>query len=183
MLKYILIPMLPFIAFLINGLFGRRYLKDNSHWVSIFTIIASFILSLFAFAEVYAGKPITVELYNWVSYGNFKVDINLYIDQLTSIMLLIVTGVSTLVHIYTVGYLHGDNGYYRFFAYLSLFTFSMLMLVLADNYVVIFFFWEAVGLCSYLLIGFWYHKKSATDAGKKAFSGEKEVKLEQAHNS
>ena len=104
-----------------------------------------------------------------MAFGDFNVNIGLYIDHLTSIMLLVVTIVSSLVHIYTVDYLHGDSGFYRFFAYLSLFSFSMLMLVLADNYLVIYVFWESVGLCSYLLVGFWYHKKSATDAGKKAF--------------
>jgi NADH-quinone oxidoreductase subunit L len=161
--------MLPFTAFLINGLFGRRYLKDFSQWVSIATIIGSMLIAMYAFTRVAGGEIIKVPLYNWVAFGDFNINIGLYIDHLTSIMLLVVTIVSTLVHIYTVGYLHGDPGFYRFFAYLSLFTFSMLMLVLADNYLVIYVFWESVGLCSYLLIGFWYKKKSATDAGKKAF--------------
>ncbi len=166
---YTLIPLLPFSAFLINVLFGRRYLKDTSHWVSIVAIVASMLISMVAFAKVAGGEIIRVPLYTWVAYGNFTININLYIDQLSSIMLLIVTIVSSLVHIYSVGYLHGDKGYYRFFAYLSLFSFSMLMLVLADNYLLLYVFWESVGLCSYLLIGFWFEKKSATDAGKKAF--------------
>jgi NADH-quinone oxidoreductase subunit L len=164
-----LIPLLPFLAFLINGAFGRRYLKDTSHWFSIVTVALSFLISLYAFSRVAAGEVIHEHLYSWIAYGDYKIDLGFYIDSLTAIMLLVVTGVSTLVHVYTVGYLHGDSGYYRFFAYLSLFTFSMLILVLADNYLLMFVGWELVGLCSYLLIGFWYYKKSATDAGKKAF--------------
>jgi NADH-quinone oxidoreductase subunit L len=166
---YTLIPLLPFLAFLINGVFGRRYLKDASHWVSTVAVAGSMLISFYALSRVAAGEIIHINLYNWVAYGDFNINIGLYIDQLTSVMLLVVTIVSTLVHIYSIGYLHGDSGYYRFFAYLSLFTFSMLMLVLADNYLLIYVFWESVGLCSYLLIGFWFHKKSATDAGKKAF--------------
>jgi len=165
----ILIPLLPFVAFLINGIFGKRYLKDASQWVSIAAIVGSMLLSFYALAAVISDGAIHHKLYTWVAFGKYTIELGFYIDQLTSIMLLVVTVVSTLVHIYSVGYLHGDAGYYRFFAYLSLFSFSMLILVLADNYLLMFTGWELVGLCSYLLIGFWYHKKSATDAGKKAF--------------
>lgn len=166
---YILIPILPFIAFLINGIFGKKYLKDTSQWVSIAAVGAATLLSFYALSQVISGGAIHIPLYTWVAFGDYTVDLGFYIDQLTSVMLIVVTGVSTLVHIYSIGYLHGDKGYYRFFAYLSLFTFSMLILVLADNYLLMFVGWELVGLCSYLLIGFWYEKKSATDAGKKAF--------------
>ena len=110
-----------------------------------------------------------VTLFTWIKVGAFDVPLKLSADPLTAVMLVVVTGVSFLVHLYSVGYMHGDGGYPRFFAYLSLFTFSMLMLVLSGNFLLLYVFWEAVGLCSYLLIGFWFHKKSAADAGKKAF--------------
>ncbi len=167
--KYLLIPLLPLIAFAINIIFGRKIIKDNAHWVSILAVAGSFIASISTFMEVLNGKVINYDVYNWIVSGNFKVTVGFLIDQLTAVMLIIVTSVSLFVHIYSVGYMHGDKGYYRFFAYLSLFTFSMLMLVMSNNLMQMYFGWEAVGLCSYFLIGFWYEKKSASDAGKKAF--------------
>ncbi len=167
--KYVLIPLLPFIAFAINIIFGKKIFKEKAHWVAIVAVLGSFIAAVSTFIEVVNGNIINYDVYSWIVSGNFKVSIGFLIDQLTAIMLIVVTSVSLLVHIYSVGYMHGDKGYYRFFAYLSLFTFSMLMLVMGNNLLQMYFGWEAVGLCSYFLIGFWYEKKSAADAGKKAF--------------
>ena len=169
MLKYILIPLLPLAAFVINILFGRKYIKDKAHWIAVPAVIGSFILAVGAFLDVRAGEVINVNLYNWIISGNFNVSIGFLIDQLTAIMLIVVTSISSLIFIYSIGYMHGDGGYYRFFSYLSLFVFSMLILVMSNNFLLLYFGWEAVGLCSYFLIGFWFHKKSAADAGKKAF--------------
>jgi NADH-quinone oxidoreductase subunit L len=131
-------------------------------------VLLSCLLSLGAFIEVASGSVISVPLYTWLTSGNLDVHIGLYIDRLTAVMLLLVTIVSSLVHIYTIGYMHGEPGYARFFSYIALFTFSMLMLVLADNLLQLFIFWEAVGLCSYLLIGHWYERASACSAATKA---------------
>lgn len=169
MLKYTLIPLLPLIAFIINILFGRRYIKDKAHWIAVPAVIGSFVLAIGAFLDVRAGEVININLYSWIVSGDFNVSIGFLIDQLTAIMLIVVTSISSLIFIYSIGYMRGDGGYYRFFAYLSLFVFSMLILVMADNFLLLYFGWEAVGLCSYFLIGFWFHKKSAADAGKKAF--------------
>src|SRR5208283_5531583 len=167
--QYVLIPLLPLIAFVINILFGRSIIRDKAHWLSILAVLGSFVLSVMTFVEVMGGKIINQDIYSWIVSGSFKASVGFLIDPLSAIMLIVVTSVSLLVHIYSVGYMHGDKGYYRFFAYLGLFTFSMLMLVLGNNLLQLYFGWEAVGLCSYFLIGFWYEKKSAADAGKKAF--------------
>jgi NADH-quinone oxidoreductase subunit L len=168
-MKYALIPLLPLIAFVINILFGRRYIKDKAHWVSVPAVIGSFILAVSAFIDVKSGNTININIYDWIASGSFKVAFGFLIDPLTSVMLIVVTSISSLIFIYSIGYMHGDGGYYRFYAYLSLFVFSMLLLVMANNFLLLYFGWEAVGLCSYFLIGFWFHKKSAADAGKKAF--------------
>lgn len=165
----ILIPILPLVAFLINILFGRSYIKNNAHWIAILGVAGSFIIAVQTMFDVLNGRTFNQDVYSWIVSGNFKVSIGFMIDQLTAIMLIVVTSISLLVHIYSVGYMHGDGGYYRFFSYLSLFTFSMLMLVMGNNLLQLYFGWEAVGLCSYFLIGFWFDKKSASDAGKKAF--------------
>lgn len=167
--NYLLIPFLPLAAFLINILLGRRYLKENSHWVSILAVAGSWIVTVITLPDVLSGKVINEDLYSWIVSGEFKVSVGFLIDQLTAVMLVVVTTCSTLIHIYSVGYMHGDKGYYRFFAYLSLFTFCMLMLVMANNFLQLYFGWEGVGLCSYFLIGYYFDKKSASDAGKKAF--------------
>lgn len=169
MMKYTLIPLLPLIAFIINILFGRRYIRDKAHWVAIPTVVISFILAVSAFIDVYNGETINLNLYEWIISGSFTVPIGFLIDPLTAVMLIVVTSISSLIFIYSIGYMHGDGGYYRFFAYLSLFVFSMLMLVMANNFLLLYFGWEAVGLCSYLLIGFWFDRLSAANAGKKAF--------------
>jgi NADH-quinone oxidoreductase subunit L len=167
--NYLLIPFLPLAAFAINIIFGKTLLKDKAHWVSIFAVFGSWVVSVMTVAEVLQGRTINRDLYTWIVSGDFRVSVGFLIDQLTAVMLVVVTTCSTLIHIYSAGYMHGDRGYYRFFSYLSLFTFSMLMLVMANNFLQLYFGWEAVGLCSYFLIGFWYEKKSASDAGKKAF--------------
>jgi NADH-quinone oxidoreductase subunit L len=166
--KYALIPLLPFMAFVVIGLFGH-WIRERAHWVAVPAVIASFLLSLGTFSDVSQGEPIRLTLYTWISSGSFQVPIGFYIDRLAAAMLLLVTIVSGLVHIYTIGYMRGDAGYARFFSYIALFTFSMLMLVMADNFLQLYVFWEAVGLCSYLLIGHWYDRKSAADAATKAF--------------
>jgi len=165
-----LIPLLPLIAFVANILLGRGYIGGNAHWVAIPAVAASWILALVVFQDVYSsGEVISQHLFTWIPSGDFVVDVNLYVDQLTATMLLVVLTVGLLVHVYSVGYMQGDPGYYRFFAYLPLFVFSMLMLVLADNLLVLFVFWEAVGLCSYLLIGYYFRRRSANNAARKAF--------------
>jgi NADH-quinone oxidoreductase subunit L len=168
MLTYALIPLLPFTGFLIAGLFGK-FLKERAAYFPIAGVIGAFILSVSAFFDVLGGAKLNENFYTWISVGTFSVNVGFQIDQLTAVMLLVVTTLSSLIHIYSVGYMHGDKGYPRFFAYLSLFTFFMLVLVMANNFLVMFVGWEGVGLCSYLLIGFWYEKKSAADAGVKAF--------------
>jgi NADH-quinone oxidoreductase subunit L len=166
---YLLIPFLPLAAFVINILFGRQLIKDKAHWVSCLTIIGSFVISVITLIDVINGKVIDEDLYTWIVAGKFSVSVGFLIDQLTAVMLFVVTGVGSLIFIYSIGYMHGDKGYYRFFAYLSLFVFFMLMLVMGNNFLLLYLGWEGVGLCSYFLIGFWYEKRSASDAGKKAF--------------
>ncbi|MCX8027832.1 MAG: NADH-quinone oxidoreductase subunit L [Thermodesulfovibrionales bacterium] len=166
---FLLIPLSPLITFFVNIIFGKNYIKDNAHIVAILGVGVSFVVSILAMIEVLSGNVYNYDVYSWIVSGNFKVTIGFLIDQLTAIMLMVVTSISLLVHIYSVGYMHGDKGYYRFFSYLNLFTFSMLMLVLSNNLLQLYLGWEAVGLCSYFLIGYWYEKKTAADAGKKAF--------------
>lgn len=165
---YALIPLLPLGAFLILGLAGW-HVKDRAHLVAVPAVLLSLVLSVAAFFEVASGSVISVPLYTWLTSGSLDIHIGLHIDRLTAVMLLLVTGISSLVHVYTIGYMHGEPGYARFFSYIALFTFSMLMLVLADNLLQLFVFWEAVGLCSYLLIGHWYERASACAAATKAF--------------
>ena len=165
---YALIPLLPFTAFLILGLAGWR-IKDRAHLVAVPAVALSWVLSVLAFIDIAQGSVISVPLYTWLTSGTLDVQIGLSMDRLTVVMLLLVTTVSGLVHVYTIGYMHGEPGYARFFSYIALFTFSMLMLVLADNLLQLFVFWEAVGLCSYLLIGHWYERPSACAAATKAF--------------
>ncbi len=165
-----LIPLLPLAAFCVNILLGRTVIRDKAHWIAAPSVFGSWLLSIFVFLNVNdSGEAIHQRLFTWIPAGDFSVDVSLYADQLTAVMLLVVTTVGFLVHVYSVGYMHGDNGYYRFFSYLPLFVFSMLMLVLSDNLLLLFVFWEAVGLCSYLLIGYYFRRRSAGNAAKKAF--------------
>ncbi|WNM59837.1 NADH-quinone oxidoreductase subunit L [Candidatus Nitrospira allomarina] len=165
---YALIPLLPLLAFVILGLFGH-WIKNRSHWVAVPAVLGSFLLSIMALVDVAGGQTLQIPLYTWADSGNLHIALGLFIDQLTVAMLLLVTIVSSLVHVYTIGYMHGEPGYARFFSNIALFTFSMLMLVMSDNFLQLFVFWEAVGLCSYLLIGHWYERESARAAATKAF--------------
>ena len=141
-----LIPLLPLLAFAVNLLFGR-FLRTAAHWIATPAVFASFLLSLLVFRQISAtGEPLRQDLYTWIQSGTFHIGINLFVDQLTAVMLIVVTSVGFLVHVYSIGYMQGDPGFARFFAYLPFFVFSMLMLVLADNFLLLFFFWEGVGL-------------------------------------
>ena len=162
----------PLVGFLINGLFGK-WLKGSeklSGWIGTLVVLVSLVCSIIVFASLYGGAaPFDETLYEWITGEGFAFNIGFHVDALTAVMLLVITGVGFLIHVYSIGYMHGDEGYTRYFAYLNLFVFAMLILVLGNNYLMMFVGWEGVGLCSYLLIGFWYDKQSATDAGKKAF--------------
>ncbi|HET7876616.1 MAG TPA: NADH-quinone oxidoreductase subunit L [Methylomirabilota bacterium] len=163
-----LIPLFPLLGALLNALFARL-IGDRAHWVAVPAVGFSFLVSCAVFVRVWHGETWTGDLFPWIGAGAFTTAVTAQVDQLSAVMLLVVTGVSFLIHLYSAGYMHGDPGYARYFAYLNLFVFSMVMLVLAGDFLVLYVFWEAVGLCSYLLIGFWYERKSAADAGKKAF--------------
>jgi len=173
------IPAAPLAAFIVTLLFGRGVLKSQAHWPPIIGVGIAAVCSWLTFFQVRglnAGESLNNHLFTWMNTGSYdfdtqqlKVGINLRADHLTALMLLVVTSVGFLVVVYSIGYMHGDTGYYRFFAYLPLFIFSMLMLVLSDNYLLLFVFWEAVGLCSYLLVGFWFRRESANKAALKAF--------------
>jgi NADH-quinone oxidoreductase subunit L len=163
-----LIPAFPLAGALINMVFGRT-IGRRAHWVAVPALVGSFLVSCIVFARVWSGQSFTTTLFAWIVAGEFETAVSALVDPLTGVMLLVVTGVGTLIHIYSIGYMHDDAGYPRYFGYLNLFVFSMTMLVLAGNFLVLYVFWEAVGLCSYLLIGFWYTRDSAAAAGKKAF--------------
>jgi len=168
-----LIPISPLLGAVINGIFGRRLSKSVIGIIGSGTVALSFVISLGAFLQMLhapgSAMPVIRNYFVWIEAGEFHANFGFLLDHLSGLMILIVTGVGFLIHVYSTGYMHDDSGFYRFFAYLNLFMFSMLTLVLANNYLLMFVGWEGVGLCSYLLIGFWFGKKSATDAGKKAF--------------
>ena len=169
-----LIPLFPLIGFLINGLFGKK-IKNEAVIGGIGTlmIFLSFLVSCGILMQMIGLPPeqrvFEKVIFPWIHSGNFKADMAFLLDPLSCIMIMVVTGVGTLIHLYSIGYMHGEEGFYRFFAYLNLFCMSMLLLVLGSNMLVMFIGWEGVGLCSYLLIGYYFHKKSAGDAAKKAF--------------
>ncbi|WP_207533748.1 NADH-quinone oxidoreductase subunit L [Desertivirga arenae] len=166
-----LIPLLPLIGFLINGL-GRNVLpKSAVGFIGSVMVLLSFIVSIGIFTELNdsAVKSVVYPLFDWIQVGDLKISFSFQVDPLSSLMLLIVTGIGFLIHVYSIGYMHHDSGFAKFFAYLNLFVFFMLLLVLGSNYVVMFIGWEGVGLCSYLLIGFWYSNPSYASAAKKAF--------------
>ncbi len=164
-----LIPFLPLIGFAVNGLFGRKLSKNLVAIIGSGTLLVSFLLSVACFNEVAATGPIRHSLYNFITVDSLHVDFSFLVDQLSVWMMLIVTGVGFLIHVYSIGYMHDDPGFWKFFAYLNLFIFSMLLLVMGDNLIMLFFGWEGVGLCSYLLIGFWYANTDFTKAARKAF--------------
>ena len=164
-----LIPFLPLIGFAVNGLFGRNLSKNTVGIIGSGVLMASFLLSIAAFNQVAASGPIQSTLYNFFTVDSLSVNFGFLVDQLSVWMMLIVTGVGFLIHVYSVGYMHDDEGFYKFFAYLNLFIFSMLLLIMGDNFLMLFFGWEGVGLASYLLIGFWNQKPAYATASKKAF--------------
>ncbi len=165
------VALLPLAGALIAGLWGKQIGRSATHWVTITLVGMAFLLSCYLFANmVLLGHPVVNGvLYDWVTTGGFKFDVAILLDRLSATMLFIVSFVSFMVHIYTVGYMADDPGYQRFFSYVSLFTFSMLILVLANNFLLLFFGWEGVGLVSYLLIGFWFNRDSAVEGSLKAF--------------
>lgn len=170
-----LIPLLPLIGFIITGL-GRNTLGKAAGWIASGTILGSFILSLNVFLEVkglstnaYEAKPIVNHLFDFINLNSVKIGFDLQADALTAVFLLVITGIGFLIHLYSISYMSHDEGFGKFFAYLNLFVFSMLLLVMGGNYLIMFIGWEGVGLCSYLLIGFWYQNTEYTYAARKAF--------------
>jgi NADH-quinone oxidoreductase subunit L len=166
---YLIVPFAPLIAAVIAGLFGRQVGRAGAHSVTIFAVLLSFLCSCAVLYDVMQGGRFNGPVYTWLTSGGTRFEIGFLIDPLSALMMVVVTFVSLMVHIYTIGYMAEDPGYQRFFCYISLFTFSMLMLVMANNFLQLFFGWEAVGLVSYLLIGFWYTRESAVYANLKAF--------------
>lgn len=166
-----IVPLCPLVGALLNGFFGRRYQRTTVGQIAIGAVGLSFLIALLVFAAFLLGAEphYQVPLFTWITSGVYSARMSLLVDGLSCTMMLVVTGVGLLIHIYSTGYMHDDEDYGRYFTYLNLFVGAMLILVLADNYLLMFVGWEGVGLCSYLLIGFWYTRQSAADAGKKAF--------------
>ncbi len=164
-----LIPLFPLLGAVITGFFGKKISNKSAHSLTIFFVFLSTCLSFYVLANIIESNIYEFTLFTWASLGELKFEVGFLVDILTSIMMVVVNFVSLMVHIYTIGYMQGDPGYKRFFSYISLFTFAMLMLVMSNNLLQLFFGWEAVGLVSYLLIGFWFKKESAIYANLKAF--------------
>jgi len=178
---YLIIPFAPLVGAIVAGFFGRAIGRAGAHWVTSLGVAVSFACSLLVFQDVMAGHVFNGAVYTWLESGGLKLEVGFLVDKLTAIMMIVVTFVSLMVHVYTIGYMAHDeenwpadslartHSYQRFFAYISLFTFSMLMLVMSNNFLQLFFGWEAVGLVSYLLIGFWCNRPTAIYANLKAF--------------
>ena len=166
---YLLVPLAPLAGALIAGLGGRAIGRAGAHWVTIIGVAIAFVASVVIFFDVMNGNVFNGSVYTWLTSGDTRFEIGFLIDRLSVLMMVVVTFVSLMVHIYTIGYMADDPGYQRFFSYIALFTFSMLMLVMSNNFVQLFFGWEAVGVVSYLLIGFWYTRPTAIYANLKAF--------------
>ncbi len=166
-----LIPLFPLLGFLINGFFGKKMSKGLSGAIASLCVLASFAVSVLVFVELQgaAQKSHTINLFSWISSGSLDIPFEFLIDPLSALFLLIITGIGFLIHIYSVGYMHDDDGFARFFTYLNLFIFFMLLLVMGNNYLIMFVGWEGVGLCSYLLIGFWFKNTAYNNAARKAF--------------
>jgi NADH-quinone oxidoreductase subunit L len=167
--SYLIAAFAPLVGSIVAGLFGNYVGRKGAHTVTILGVLISFIASCLVFSDVLAGNTFNVPLYTWMVSGGVHFEVGFLIDKLTVTMMLVVTSVSLMVHIYTIGYMIDDPGYQRFFSYISLFTFSMMMLVMSNNFLQLFFGWEAVGLVSYLLIGFWFKRPTAIFANMKAF--------------
>ncbi|HMB60451.1 MAG TPA: proton-conducting transporter membrane subunit, partial [Xanthomonadales bacterium] len=170
-LTLLLIPLLPLLAAAVAGLLRNQVGRSGAHWFAILGVAVSFLLSAWVlYQQVYEGLGTqNYSVYTWMISDSIRFEIGFLIDHLTTLMMCVVTFVSLMVHIYTIGYMADDPGYQRFFSYIALFTFSMLMLVMSNNFMQLFFGWEAVGLVSYLLIGFWFNRESAIFASLKAF--------------
>jgi NADH-quinone oxidoreductase subunit L len=166
---YLLIPLASLAGAILAGFFGKAFGRTFAHRVTIAGVAVSFILSVIVFRDVLAGNNFNGAVYTWAVTGGIPLQVGFLIDRLTALMMIVVTFVSIMVHIYTIGYMADDDGYQRFFSYIALFTFSMLMLVMSNNFLQLFFGWEAVGLVSYLLIGFWFKRPTAIYANLKAF--------------
>jgi NADH-quinone oxidoreductase subunit L len=166
---YLLVPLAPLVGSLVAGLLGRWVGRSGAHAVTILGVLVSTVASLVVFVDVMAGNTFNGTVYTWATVGDLQLEVGFLVDSLTATMMLVVSFVSLMVHIYTIGYMADDPGYQRFFSYISLFTFSMLMLVMSNNFLQLFFGWEAVGLVSYLLIGFWWKRPTAIYANLKAF--------------
>jgi len=172
MIKLIgLVPLFPLIGFLINGFFGKKLSKGVSGAIACISVLASFVVAVLVFMELHGAtnKSQVVEIFSWINSDTLKIPFSFLVDPLSSWFLLIITGIGFLIHVYSTGYMHHDEGFSRFFTYLNLFIFFMLLLVLGNNYLVMFVGWEGVGLCSYLLIGFWFKNDSYNRAANKAF--------------
>lgn len=165
----LLIPAFPLLGFAINGLLGKYFPKSISGWLGSLVVLGSFICSVLIWKDLPAGETLHLDVFRWFAFGTTEISFGLDIDTLTIVMLLVVTGIGFLIHVYSTAYMHDDPGFTRFFVYLNLFIFFMLMLVMGSNYLVMFIGWEGVGLCSYLLIGFWYKEPAYNDAAQKAF--------------
>jgi NADH-quinone oxidoreductase subunit L len=166
----LLVPLAPLAGSIIAGFWGRMIGRRMSHWVTILGVFIAMVASMIVLKQVVVdGARYNASVYEWMRLGTLKMEIGFMVDGLTAMMMVVVTFVSLMVHIYTIGYMEDDPGYQRFFSYISLFTFSMLMLVMSNNFLQLFFGWEAVGLVSYLLIGFWFKKPTAIFANMKAF--------------
>ncbi|TVT54298.1 MAG: NADH-quinone oxidoreductase subunit L [Azoarcus sp. PHD] len=166
---YLLVPLAPLFGAIMAGLFGKAIGRAGAHIVTILGVAVALVASVVIYQDVQAGNTFNGTIYTWMQAGGIDFEVGFQIDALTVMMMLVVTFVSLMVHIYTIGYMSEDPGYQRFFSYISLFTFSMLMLVMSNNFLQLFFGWEAVGLVSYLLIGFWYERPTAIYANLKAF--------------
>lgn len=166
-----LVPLLPLLGWMIVGLFGKKLSKGTIGTIASGAVFAAFAVSVGIFLEVtkHKGEFESIKLFDWISAGNFTAAFSFLVDPLSSLFLLIITGVGFLIHLYSTAYMKEDDGFHRFFAYLNLFVFFMLLLVLGDNYLIMFVGWEGVGLCSYLLIGFWFKNTNYNNAAKKAF--------------
>ena len=168
---HLTIVLAPLAAAIIAGLFGKQIGRAGAHWITNLAVGLSFVLSVLVFKHLYmdGGETENYNLYTWAVSDGLRMEVGFLVDRLTALMMVVVTFVSLMVHVYTIGYMHDDPGYQRFFSYISLFTFAMLMLVMSNNFLQLFFGWEGVGLVSYLLIGFWFKKETAIFANLKAF--------------
>ena len=166
----LLLVISPFLGFLFNVFFGKNVSKNTSGFIGTFTVIVSFLASIYFFLNINETKqPIEISLFDWIQVSNFKISFGFLLDQLSILWLLFVTGIGSLIHLYSISYMHDDENLHKFFAYLNLFVFFMITLVVGSNLLVMFIGWEGVGLCSYLLIGFWHKNQDYNDAAKKAF--------------